>query len=133
MPTVATELVFITAVVNAQEGLDVACVNILRLVLHTDVEEDIIMVFKGRLAELMVQVTPNLFRKYITLTGIGCNTLCQYQDAESSVRASQECHAFLQEACSRFRKTWVCAQESIGLVCGQQGCEWKADDCLLAC
>ncbi len=29
--------------------------------------EDITMVLKGRLAELMVQVAPNLYRKYITV------------------------------------------------------------------
>jgi hypothetical protein len=67
LPMVATELMFITAVVNAHEGRNVTCFDILGAFLHADVEEDITMVLKGRLAELMVQVRPNLYRKYITV------------------------------------------------------------------
>ena len=46
---------FITTIINAHKGHDVACFNIPGLVLHTDVNEDIIMVLKG------------IFRKYITV------------------------------------------------------------------
>ncbi len=67
LPTVATESVFITAVIDAHEGRGVACFDILGAFLHADVDEDITMVLKGRLAELMVQVAPNLYRKYITV------------------------------------------------------------------
>ena len=66
-PTVATESVFITTVIDAHEGRDVACFDIPGAFLHADVDEDITMVLKGRLAELMVQVAPNLYRKYITV------------------------------------------------------------------
>ncbi len=64
-PTVAMESVFITAVINVHEGRNVACFDILGAFLHADVNEDITMVLKGRLAELMVQEAPNLYRKYI--------------------------------------------------------------------
>jgi hypothetical protein len=67
LPTMAMELVFITAIVDAHKGCNVACFNILGAFLHADTEEDITMVLKGRLAELMVQVTQNLYRKYITV------------------------------------------------------------------
>ena len=63
----ATESVFITAVINAHKGRDVACFDIPGPFLHADVDEDITMIFKGRLAKLMVQVAPNLYRKYITV------------------------------------------------------------------
>ncbi len=66
-PTVAMESVFITAVIDAHEGRDVACFDIPGAFLHADVDEDITMVLKGRLEELMVQVAPNLYRKYITV------------------------------------------------------------------
>jgi hypothetical protein len=66
-PTVATESVFITAVIDVHEGHNVACFDIPGAFLHADVDEDITMVLKGRLAELMVQVAPNLNRKYITV------------------------------------------------------------------
>ena len=66
-PTVATESVFITAVVDAHEEQDVACYDIPGAFLHADSDEDITMILKGRLAELMVQVAPNLYRKYISV------------------------------------------------------------------
>jgi hypothetical protein len=66
-PTVATELVFITAVIDVHEGRDIACFDIPGVFLCADVNEEVTMVLKGRLAELMVQVAPNLYRKYITV------------------------------------------------------------------
>ncbi len=66
-PMVAMELVFIIAIINVHEGRNVACFNIPGAFLHADVKEDITIVLKGRLAELMVQVMPNLYRKYITV------------------------------------------------------------------
>ena len=62
-PTVATESVFITAVVDTHEGRDVACYDIPGAFLHAHLDEKVTMVLKGRLAELMVQVAPNLYRK----------------------------------------------------------------------
>ncbi len=67
LPTVAAESVFIPAVIDAHEGRNVSCFDIPGAFLHADVDEDITMVLKGRLAELMVQVAPNLYRKYITV------------------------------------------------------------------
>ncbi len=60
LPAVATKLVFITAIVDAHKGRDVACFDIPGAFLHADSDEDITMVLKGRLVELMVQVAPNL-------------------------------------------------------------------------
>ncbi len=103
-PTVATELVFITAVVDAHKGRDVACFDIPGAFLHMDSDEDIAMILKGRLAELIVQVAPNLYRKYITVDRKGTAILyvriplCQ--DAEGYVWALEECLLVLQEACS---------------------------------
>ena len=65
--TVATELVFIAAIINVHKGCDVSCFDTPGAFLHADVDKDITMVLKGRLAELMVQVVPNLYRKYITV------------------------------------------------------------------
>jgi hypothetical protein len=76
-PTVATESVFITAVIDAHEGRNVACFDIPGAFLHADVDEDITMVLKGRLAELMVQVESNLYKKYITVDRKGTDKLTQ--------------------------------------------------------
>jgi hypothetical protein len=54
MPTVSTELVFITMVVDAHKGHDVACFDISEAFLHADLDKDITVILKGRLAELMV-------------------------------------------------------------------------------
>jgi hypothetical protein len=67
LPTVSTESVFLTAVIDAHERRDVGCYDIPGAFLHADSEENITMVLKGRLAELMVQVAPNLYRKYISV------------------------------------------------------------------
>ena len=66
-PTVSTESVFLTAVIDAHERRNVGCYDIPGAFLHADSDENITMVLKGRLAELMVQVAPNLYRKYISV------------------------------------------------------------------
>ncbi len=58
---------FITAIVGAHEGRDVAYCNIPGEFLHADSDKDITMILRSRLAELMVQVKLSLFRKYITV------------------------------------------------------------------
>ncbi len=67
LPMVEMESMFIMAVVGAHEWRVVACFDIPGAFLHADSDEDITMILKGRLAELMVQVTPNLYRKYTTI------------------------------------------------------------------
>jgi hypothetical protein len=67
LSTVATESVFITALINAHKGWDVATFDIPGAFLHAHSDEDITMILKGKLADLMVQVAPNLYRKYITV------------------------------------------------------------------
>ena len=96
-PTVATESVFITAVIDAHEGRDVACFDIPGAFLHADSDEDITMVLKGRLAELMVQVALNLYRKYITVdrkgTAIRFNLL--YDRVRHRIRSERALLDFL--------------------------------------
>jgi hypothetical protein len=70
-PTMATESVFITAAIEAHEGRHVTIFDILGAYMHTETDEDIIMVLEGRLAELMVKVAPNIYQKYITTNSKG--------------------------------------------------------------
>jgi hypothetical protein len=49
-------LVFIIAVIDAHKRHNVACFDIPGAFLHADVDEDITMVLKDRLAEFSVQV-----------------------------------------------------------------------------
>jgi hypothetical protein len=69
LPTILMELVFITVVVDAHEGHNIVCFNIPGAFSHADSDKDITRILKVRLAKLMVQVAPNLYRnmKYITV------------------------------------------------------------------
>ena len=63
-PAVTTDGVITTSTIEAQEGCDVAVVDFPNEFLHTDNKKKTLMLLKGKLAELMVQIDP----KYIKST-----------------------------------------------------------------
>ena len=65
-PTVATESVLMTAVIEAKENHDVAVVDIPGTFLQADIYEDVWMALDQTLAELMCKVSPKLYSKYVT-------------------------------------------------------------------
>ena len=65
-PTVSTESTFITATIAAAEKMKVWCYNVPSAFVNTEVDKDVIMVLKGDLADMMVQIAPETYRKYIT-------------------------------------------------------------------
>ncbi len=65
-PTVMTESVLITAAIDAEEGWDVAVIDLPGAFLHADMDDLVVMVLRGELAELMAAVAPEIYRKYIT-------------------------------------------------------------------
>jgi hypothetical protein len=74
-PTILMEVVFITPVIEAYEECDVACFDIPGAFLHANLDKDITMILKGRLADLMVKVAPNLSKKYISVDRRGAAIL----------------------------------------------------------
>jgi hypothetical protein len=66
-PTVSLESVLITSTIEAYEGREVAVVDIPGAYLIADMDEEVIMLLRGRLAELMVKTAPNIYRNYITV------------------------------------------------------------------
>ena len=42
------------------------CYDVPSAFVNTEVDEDVIMVLKGDLADMMVQIAPETYRKYIT-------------------------------------------------------------------
>jgi hypothetical protein len=66
-PTVSVESVMIAAAIEADEGCDVAVVDVPRAFLSADMNEGVLMTLGGRLEELMVKTATNIYRKYITL------------------------------------------------------------------
>eukprot|EP00804_Cyclotella_cryptica_P007791 CCRYP_001375-RA/>CCRYP_001375-RA protein AED:0.47 eAED:0.47 QI:0/-1/0/1/-1/1/1/0/168 len=65
-PTVSIGSIFISCAIEASEGRSVAIINLPGTFLHADCPDHVIMRFHGRLAELMVLVAPQVYRKYMT-------------------------------------------------------------------
>ena len=66
-PTVANESVFITSVIAANEKLFVCCYDVPGAFLHTESDENVIMVLRGELAEMMVHIAPQIYRPYVKM------------------------------------------------------------------
>ena len=61
--TVSTEVVLISAVIDAYEERDVAVVDIPGAYLSANMNDDMFLIFRGTMAELMVVDYPTLYRK----------------------------------------------------------------------
>ncbi len=66
-PTVSTESTFITAAIAASQRRKVRCYDIPSAFVNTDIDEDVLMVLKGELAEMMIQIAPQVYCKYVTV------------------------------------------------------------------
>ncbi len=71
-----TELTFITASIAAHEKRFVRCYDVPSAFVNTDVNKEVIMVLKGDLAEMMIQVAPEVYRKYVAADKKGNKILC---------------------------------------------------------
>ena len=71
LPTVLTEIIFLTGVVDAHEMRAIAILDIANAFLHAKNDEKILMLLRGKLAEMMVQVYPIMYRKYVTYSPNG--------------------------------------------------------------
>ena len=56
----------ITPAIKYQKQHDIPTIYITGASLQTNNDKDIIMLLRGRLAELMAMVDPNLYQKYVT-------------------------------------------------------------------
>ena len=66
LPTVATESVFLTCLISAFEKRVNRSYHVLSAFVNTHLDKEVDMVLRGDLAELLVKVAPNIYRKYIT-------------------------------------------------------------------
>jgi hypothetical protein len=57
-PTVSTESTFITGAIVASERRKVRCYNVPSAFVNTDVDKEVLIVLKGELVEMMIQITP---------------------------------------------------------------------------
>ena len=66
-PTVSLEAILLTCIIDAEEGRDVAVVDIPNAFIQTNNEgECLIMKVKGRLAMLLYQIDPGTYWPYLT-------------------------------------------------------------------
>jgi hypothetical protein len=73
-PTAKLESVLLTAIIDAQEHRDVATIDIPNAFVQTRLVNDsdkAIMRLRGKLAELMVKVAPEIYTKYVTVNNKG--------------------------------------------------------------
>jgi hypothetical protein len=66
-PTVLTESTFIMAAIAAHEQRAMRCYDIPSAFVNMDVDKDMLMVLKGELAEMMIKIAPQVYRKYVTV------------------------------------------------------------------
>ena len=67
-PTVLLESVMITSVIDAKEGRDVAIIDIPNAFVQTEMEgERVVMKMRGKLAELLVEIAPEVYRDYVVI------------------------------------------------------------------
>jgi len=60
LPTVSTESTFVTATIATTEKRKVQCYDVPSAFVSTEVDKDKIMVLKGDLADMMVQIAPEV-------------------------------------------------------------------------
>jgi hypothetical protein len=64
-PTVSTESTFITAAIAANKKRKVRCYDVPSTFVNTDMDEDVLMVLKGELVDMMIEIEPQVYRKYV--------------------------------------------------------------------
>jgi hypothetical protein len=75
LPMVSTESTFITTTIAAKERRKVRCYNVPSAFVNMDVDKDVIMVLKGELADMMIQIAPEVYRRYVMVDRKGTKVL----------------------------------------------------------
>ena len=74
-PTVSTESVIITLVIAASKRRHVRCYDVLSAFVNTNMDENLLMLLKGELTEMMVHIAPQIYQKYISVDKKGTPVL----------------------------------------------------------
>jgi hypothetical protein len=65
-PTIATESVFLTALIDAQEGREVAVVDIPGAFMQVDMDEETFVRITGKMAELLLEIDEAMYSPHLT-------------------------------------------------------------------
>ena len=66
-PTITTEVVFLTAMIDALENCDMAIIDILGAFMQADMDNEVIIRFEGKMMELLIEVDEDLYRLYAVM------------------------------------------------------------------
>jgi hypothetical protein len=117
-PTIATERVLLSCIIDAEEGRDVAVVDIPNAFVQTRVENERDMAFikiRGVLVDILVEIAPDVYKSYVS------------RDKKGMKQLLVQCQNSLYGGCKNFVLPQVC-EESDGYwihhqplqsVCGQ--------------
>ena len=94
-PTMVTESIFMTEVIDAKEEREVAVLDTVNAFLQTDTDETNNMLLRGKLAEMAVRIDPALYREYVTYS-VNCAHTVR-EAVQSSVRDIGGFSVVLQE------------------------------------
>ena len=72
-----TDSVYLMGTIAASEGRSQGIMDVANACLHANNDEDVLMLLRGKLAELMVKVDPSMYREYVTTSKKGVPMLCQ--------------------------------------------------------
>ena len=75
LPTVVTESIFMTGVVDKKERRHVALLDIANVFLQSDNDKTVNMLLRGKLAEMMVRIDPALYQDYVTYSANGVHMM----------------------------------------------------------
>ena len=64
-PTVTKKGLILSTAINAHEGRDIATVNVGTAFLHLDNDKEILMKLRGKIVELLFQLEPTMYQKYV--------------------------------------------------------------------
>ena len=66
-PTVSTEAMMLSCIMDSLEGRDVAMVGILRALLHAEMDDIVNMQIYGAMAQLLMWVDPGQYEKHVAM------------------------------------------------------------------
>jgi hypothetical protein len=66
-PTIATEAIFLTAVIDAHEGREVAVVDVPGAFMQADMDELVYVRFTGKMVELLLEIDYEMYAPYVTI------------------------------------------------------------------
>ncbi len=69
------ESIFITAVIAANKKRQARCYDITSAFINMDLDKDVLMVLKDELAEMMMQIVPQVYQKYVKVNKKGTKVL----------------------------------------------------------